>query len=166
MRQHLRVVVEVAVLGMVAMIAVIALPWLMSLASVTAANLLCMVGLSQSSVEGFLRVTDRVSLVLWLMPFVAGFLYGLKRKLQLSFVDVLIGWVLGWIGFSLLIGATLYRGLGPTPSARPTLWGWLEWLLEIAVWTMVPALIVMWGQRVRVRRQLETLPDHQPASPE
>lgn len=143
MKQHLRVVVEVAVLGMVAMLA----PFLLGYASTVVFNFFGSWGLSLSFLDPF------GMLVLYAFPFALAFLYGYKRKLQLHLAAVWIGWMIGWLAYGETMRIALLRHAAP-PSHKPStpsLTDWLLWAGLILLSPLLPALVTMWGQRRRMR---------------
>lgn len=146
MKQHLRVVAEVAVLGTLAMsVAVFG-----QFALVPVMMLFSTCGIS-------LNLVPLSILLGTLFPFAVGFYYGLRRKLQLSLVAVWIGWIVGGYGSGALISVTLLRHakMPPQKPLTPSLWAnWLIWLGLVILPTLLMALLTMWGQRRRLRRTL------------
>ena len=112
MMRQWRTVVEVAALGTVAM----SLPLFAMFASIPVFNFFGSWGICLGFPNS---LTMSIGIVL---PFAAAFYYGYRRKLHLSFVAVLIGWILGWEGYSLLTRLTLLRGVRPQHHAPPILW--------------------------------------------
>lgn len=113
MKQHLRVVVEVAALGFIAM---------------------------------------PIAVLPALLPCAVTFYYGYRRKLQLHFAYVWIGLLLGWFVFGMIAKIVLMRHI-QTHADRPntSLLSWVVWVGYILLYSLLPALATMWGQRVRLR---------------
>lgn len=144
MKQQLRVVAEAAVLGTVAW----SLPAFGPLAWVPVFNFFGAWGINLGFLDGLVGFLGMV------FPFVAAFYYGLRRALQLHFLAVWIGWVIGVLGYGAVLQFTLLRHIKEVPqkSAAGSPWvNWLVWLGAMLLSTLVPALSTMWGQRLRVR---------------
>ena len=144
MKQHLRVVVEVAVLGTLVM----SVPLLAMFASVPILNFFGGWWIDLS----FLMLLGTV--IVYVLPFAAAFYDGYRRKLQLRFLAVGIGWIIGGYGSGAFIMATLLRH-AKIPYQKPlTPWLWVNWLIWLGL-VLVPVLlfvmVTMWGQRVRLR---------------
>jgi hypothetical protein len=146
MTKHLRTVVEVAAVGTVAL----SVPVLGMLVSIPALNFLGDWGID----PGF--VTPVGVVVGTLLPFVAGFCYGYKRELDMHFIAVWLGWVIGWQGYAFIMWASLLRHAHQPHRGSATPWVWVNWVLSIGwilLFALLPTLTTMWGQRRRVRAQ-------------
>lgn len=95
------------------------------------------------------------TIVATLVPFAAGFYYGYRRKLQLHLVAVWIGWIIGGYVFGCLVWAVIILTHGHIPPhgklTSSLLANWAIWIGLTFVEPLLPAFMVMWGQRVRLR---------------
>ena len=90
-----------------------------------------------------------------LCPCIAGFIYGLKRRLPLGLASVFVGWIVGWLAYGALVGGLVsWHRQSHRPGITP--WPWLNCLLtigELLLMSLLPTLTTMWGQRQRLRAE-------------
>ena len=151
-RYKLRTTLEVATVGSLALV----IGPLALIGLVPAANFFGSRGASfLSDIMGLLIMLAGV--LTWVLPFVAGFCYGFKRKCRLGFVYVLSGWVVGVILSSMVLAAVLQiphygRSHATTVANARVLLHWLLWLLWPFLFAILPTLSTMFGQRIRLRK--------------
>jgi hypothetical protein len=144
MTKHLRTVVEVAVLGTIALSVVV-------FGMFVSVPILNFFGSWGSGLGSLVTLGIAVG---WVFPLAAGFCYGYTRKVALHFAAVWIGWLIGWMGYGMVMGATILRHAHLGHHKPVTPWLWVNWLLSIfwdLLFALVPALATMLGQRIRVR---------------
>jgi hypothetical protein len=105
-------------------------------------------------------LTNLVLFVLWVGPLVAGYFYGWRRKRQLTFVVVMIGWAIGLIVSHLLVSVAWsvlgFANIHAVHNVKahnyhvPTWLNWTIWILWYAAFSSLPSLAAMKGQKRRL----------------
>lgn len=157
MKQHLRVIGEIALIGTVALSAGMLLPFIASGLVVGLANLLSFINVvPEALVDWSMRLTGVFSIVGGpAFLFGTAYIYGLKRVLKKNLIAVLIGWSIGWMLYSSVMGIATNSMFPPKHKAvvvHSHWWNWPLWLGWLFLFALLPALVTMWGQRVRLRR--------------
>jgi len=143
MKQQLRVVAEVAGVGIVAQLA----------GTVLATLIMLPFSWLRVGPRWFMPALGMLNLVI--CPCCAGLIYGLRRRLPLHLAAVSVGWMVGWLVYSMLMGATILRDVHTRHHKPAPLGTWAVWLLEtlgmLVLLSLLPMLATMWGQRLRLR---------------
>lgn len=144
MKHHLRVVAEVAVLGIAAY-----LPRFLDIA--IGNRILNFFGSQGIDLRW---VSSVVSFLIQVLPLPIGFVYGLRRQADLHFAAVWLGWAIGivvWVspgayGLALSGGRVSFHG-----SSVGWLTPLLVLILALLVGSILPTLCTIWGQWVKRR---------------
>lgn len=144
MKQHLRIIAEIGLLGAIAL--------LVPVAAVLAMGPL--ISFLDSRAAGLAFVLRLAALALWFIPFPAALLYGFGRNLDMRPLPVWLGWTLAYVLYALAQHALVLRPAHLHSGELMVILVWVKWapaIVCILLLSLLLSALTVCGRWWRIR---------------